>query len=169
MIELVPLTLSLASQNYILAMQDAALLKYTEARGIDWNEDLINKFINDNLESDVAELLGIFLKHEHIGNVRLHSFSEKNKRCEIGLFIFKSQLYGKGLGTLAVSMACEYAAEKWGVSRITADYFAENHASERLFQKAGFHKEGLFLNHFVNTDGSFSHSVRVAKNFGTRA
>lgn len=168
LVKLEPLTVSSVSTNYIDAMKNKDLLKYTEARGVDWDKKSIMQFVEQNLESDSSELLGIFQGEKHVGNIRLHSFSERNKSCEIGILIFSATSHGHGLGTAAVMAACDYAIEIWGVTRIMADYFLENTASERMFEKAGFHKEGLFIKHFINMDETFSHSVRVAKNIGSR-
>lgn len=168
LIKLHPLTVDLISQNYIDAMNNSNLLEFTEARGFNWDKSSITKFVEDNLKSESSELLGVFQAEEHVGNVRLHSFNERNKSCEIGILIFSTKFHGFGLGTASVIAACDFAIKTWGITRVMADYFSNNTASDRMFEKAGFHKEGLFVNHFINFDGTFSHSVRVAKNFGSR-
>ncbi len=168
MIKLEVLTESLISEDYINAMSDHSLIMYTEARWREWNRSSILDFVEQNLESDVSILFGIFFNDRHVGNVRLHSRDARNCTCEIGILVFARDVWGQGVGTSAIMMAMSYAWSNWGVTRFMADYFEENSASKRLFEKAGFVLEGTFRNHFRNMDGSFSHSIRVAKNIDHR-
>jgi len=164
MIKLEALTESLISEDYVNAMSDHSLIKYTEARWRKWDRSSVLDFVEENLKSDTSILFGIFLNDRHVGNVRLHSRDTRNYTCEIGILVFARDVWGQGVGTKAILMATSYAYSNWGVTRVMADYFEENSASGRLFEKAGFILEGIFRNHFRNMDGSFSHSIRVAKN-----
>lgn len=168
MIKLQVLAKSLVSEDYINAMSHQSLIMYTEARWLKWNRRSVLNFGEQNLKSDTCILFGIFLNDRHVGNVRSHSRDAQNYTCEIGILVFARDVWGLGVGTSAVLMAMSYACSNWSISRFTADYFEENSASRRLFEKAGFVREGIFRNHFRNTDGSFSHSIRVAKNIDNR-
>lgn len=168
MITLQVLTESLISEDYINAMSEHDLIRYTEARWREWNRRGILDFVEQNLKSESSILFGIFLNDRHVGNVRLHSRDARNYTCEIGILVFARDVWGQGVGTSAILMAMSYAYSNWGVTRFMADYFQENSASKRLFEKAGFVLEGIFRNHFRNMDGSFSHSIRVAKNLDIR-
>ena len=168
MIKLQVLTESLVSEDYINAMSDHSLIMYTEARWRKWNRSSVLDFVEQNLKSEECVLFGIFLNDRHVGNVRLHSRDAQNYTCEIGILVFARDVWGQGVGTSSILMAMSYACSNWGVTRFMADYFEENSASNRLFEKAGFVLEGIFRNHFQNMDGSFSHSIRVAKNVENR-
>ena len=168
MIKLEILTESLISEDYVNAMSDNSLIRYTEARWREWNRSSVLEFVKDNLKSDRCILFGIFLNDRHVGNVRLHSRDTRNFTCEIGILVFARDVWGQGVGASAILSAISYAHSNWNISRVMADYYEENSASSKLFEKVGFIQEGIFRNHFRNLDGSFSNSIRVAKNLDCR-
>ena len=168
MLELKELTCDLISSEYISSMSNSELLKFTGARIKEWDIDSITKYILDNQMSDNSVLLGIFLDSKHCGNIRLHSIDNFNNTCEIGILIFSPSVWNKGIATESIKKALNFANSNLGVTRIMADYFEENLASNRVFSKCGFVSEGIFLKHFKNLDGSYSNSVRVAYNFSER-
>ena len=150
-------------------MENVDSIRFTGARFIDWNEEEIIRYVGKESGSQTSKLLGIFFHDAHIGNIRIHSIDRNNETCEVGILIFEKQSRGKGFGSEALMKALDFIQEDLKLTRVTADYFQENLASCRLFQKCGFMIEGVFRNHFKNLDSTFSNSVRVGLNFGTRA
>ena len=56
---------------------------------------------------------------------------------------------GKGIGTSALEQACDSVFENTDIIRIFAESFANNIASCRILEKAGFQYEGLLRQNAV--------------------
>ena len=57
--------------------------------------------------------------------------------------------WGKGMGTSAVQQVCRYIFEHTDIIRIFAEPFAQNTASCRVLEKAGFQLEGILYSNAV--------------------
>ena len=152
------------SNEYLSAMKNRNSIKFTGARFLDWDIERIREYVKINSHSENSILFGIFDSREHLGNLRIHSIDKKNSTCELGIIIFNQALRGKGLASQALKLAIDYIFDELEITRVMADYFEENLASERLFRRNGFVFEGRFVKHFKNLDGTYSDSVRVALN-----
>ena len=64
------------------------------------------------------------------------------RTAEMGYYIGEPY-WGRGLGTSAVRQACRYIFEHTDIIRIFAEPFANNAASCRVLEKAGFQLEGV--------------------------
>lgn len=64
------------------------------------------------------------------------------RTAEMGYYLGEPY-WGKGLGTSAVKQACEYVFGHTDIIRIFAEPFAQNTASCRVLEKAGFRLEGI--------------------------
>ena len=51
---------------------------------------------------------------------------------------------GRGMASLAVALVCDHAFGEVGLHRLQADIRPENLPSQRLVERLGFHREGLF-------------------------
>lgn len=60
---------------------------------------------------------------------------------ELGYYLGE-RFWGKGVGTEAVKQICGYIFKYTDIIRIFAEFFAENKASCRVLEKAGFQMEG---------------------------
>ncbi|MBI4596912.1 MAG: GNAT family N-acetyltransferase [Candidatus Omnitrophica bacterium] len=148
---------------YVASMNDPEVVGLTEARHVVWDHQRVAQFIERSNVEGVSTLVGIFLKDtgRHIGNLRLFNFHPVHRRAELSFVIFDKTQWSKGYATEAVGALCRYAFETMRLHRIHADYYATNHASARLFQKAGFQVEGVYRGHFF-ADGRYVDSIRVA-------
>ena len=73
------------------------------------------------------------------------------RTAEMGYYIGEPY-WGQGIGTSAVKQACEYIFEHSDVIRIFAEPFADNTASCRVLEKAGFQLEGVLRSNAVKND-----------------
>jgi len=73
-----------------------------------------------------------------VGLINYFEIDRKLKRCEIGLLVGERELWGRGIGTSSVRLACSHIFESLGLSKIFCLVHPENEASVRLFQKCGF-------------------------------
>jgi RimJ/RimL family protein N-acetyltransferase len=168
MITLRRLDSRLICDDYLNAMKDIESIKFTGARFTVWDLEGIRNYVSQNGLSNTSVLLGIYNLEQHIGNVRVHAIDKMNSTCELGIMVFGATRHGKGYGTAALKLAIHYIEQELKISRIMADYFEENLASAKIFNRNGFIQEGTFIKHFANKDGTFSNSVRVALNLSGR-
>ena len=65
-----------------------------------------------------------------------------SRSAELGYWLAEEH-WGRGIMTAAVRQLCRETFEQWDVARIFAEPFAENLASRRVLEKAGFVLEGV--------------------------
>lgn len=155
--------------KYVKALNNKEIIGLTESRYRSWNLKEVIEYVKKmaNIQ-DQSQLIGIFIKDEerHIGNIRLHSFSKHNKRAEVGILIWNKKEWGKGYASEALEGLIEYVFYKLKLHKICAEYYSVNKASEKIFKKLGFKKEGILKDHFL-VDGKYVDAIRIAK-FNTR-
>jgi RimJ/RimL family protein N-acetyltransferase len=76
-----------------------------------------------------------------IGTVTLMSWSQDNRRAEIG-FILHPTHHGRGLASEAVRTALAFGFGPMNLHRVEADVDPENTGSLRLLERIGFQREG---------------------------
>ena len=81
--------------------------------------------------------------------------------CELGYWLAEP-FWGGGIMTKAVCEMTEYAFSVLRLTRVYAQPFAYNTASERVLQKAGFEREGV-LKKSVYKNGVFYDSILYAR------
>lgn len=151
--------------EYVKALNSPEIIGLTESRYRSWNLKEVKKYVKDKANKPGESILvGIFIKRsqKHIGNIRLHSFSDINKRVETGILIWDKLQWGKGYATEAMDSLINYLFKSIKINKVCAEYYSINKASAKMFKKLGFKKEGIFKNHFI-VNGSFVHAVRIAK------
>ncbi|GAB4855423.1 hypothetical protein Ancab_024050 [Ancistrocladus abbreviatus] len=79
--------------------------------------------------------------------------SEDERRGEIG-YALNAAYWGLGIATEAVKMSVQCAfKELKGLERVEGLVFAENKASQRVLEKAGFVREGVLRKYFFVKGG----------------
>jgi RimJ/RimL family protein N-acetyltransferase len=81
--------------------------------------------------------------------------------AEIGYFIGEPY-WNKGIVTKAVKLITEYGFQHLGIIRIQTGVFEYNTASQRVLEKCGFVKEGVFRKSVIK-QGKLWDEVRYAK------
>lgn len=77
-----------------------------------------------------------------------------NRRCRVGLTIGDRDSWGLGYGREALAALVRHCFEDLGLNRIGAEIFAFNERSIRLFERAGFKREGT-VRQSVLKDGRY--------------
>jgi ribosomal-protein-alanine N-acetyltransferase len=72
----------------------------------------------------------------------------RGHRAEIGYWLARP-FWNRGIMTLVVPRACEDAFNRFALVRIAAHVFANNAASARVLEKAGFQEEGYLRKHYL--------------------
>ena len=151
--------------KYVEALNNKEIIGLTESRYRSWSLNEVKKYVKDKANNPgQSVLIGIFVSDgkRHIGNIRLHSFSEHNKRVEVGTLIWDKRQWGKGYATEALEEVINYFFEKLKLHKICAEYYSVNKGSEKIFKKLGFKKEGIFKDHFI-VEGKYIDAIRIAK------
>lgn len=159
-----PFRVSDITEIYLNALNDSAIIGMTEARHKKWDKETASAFI-ESVNNSSSILFGVFLKDtgRPIGNVRLFDIHPIHHRGELSLLFYDRSEWGKGFATEAVNAVVKYAFDVLKLHRITADHYANNIASSKMFEKAGFVVEGVFKDHFNIGENKYIDSVRIAK------
>ncbi len=136
----------------------------------------------DPLDPDVARLTGCkpSFNHDEVVNFFLSCIDDED-RCDflivspdgniIGesvineidweLRSFHSDTCGKGIGTWAIRMTCNFAFEKLHLHRLELDVFSFNPRAEKAYLKAGFKREGI-LRDAVKDGDAYADDILMA-------
>lgn len=99
---------------------------------------------------------------EYAGNISLTPCENVYRRsAEIGYFIGEPY-WNKGIMTTAVNLITDFGFNKLGFARIHTGVYEYNPASQRVLEKCGFVKEGIFRK-AVFKNGQLWDEVRYAK------
>lgn len=77
----------------------------------------------------------------HVGNVWLWDIDPRHRRAELRI-VMDLDSTGKGAGSEAISLLCDYAFERLNLHKVYAYVLAINPRARRSFEKAGFVLEG---------------------------
>ena len=78
-----------------------------------------------------------------IGTVILSDIDTKNGVAQVHIKMDKQRGRGKGYGTDALNAIVKYAFDEMRLNCIYADVLEYNKASQKLFEKCGFHRDGV--------------------------
>lgn len=121
-------------------------------------ENFLQKFTNQ----DPVTFFGIDFNGEYVGNISLVPGQDVyRKSAEIGYFIGEPY-WNKGIVSIAVNLITEYGFSYLDIIRIHTGVFEYNTASQRVLEKCGFVKEGIFRKS-VFKQGRLWDEVRYAK------
>lgn len=159
-----PFKVSDITEIYLAALNDPSIIGMTEARHKIWTKESAEAFVQ-SVNNDTSILFGAFIKEtgRPIGNVRLFDIHPVHHRAELSLLFYDKSEWGKGFATEAVETVVKYAFDILKLHRITADHYANNTASSKMFKKVGFVEEGVFKDHFNIGENKYVDSVRIAK------
>lgn len=80
---------------------------------------------------------------KHVGNVWLWGIDLRHRRAEMRVLIGDRDSIGKGIGTEAIALACDYAFTRLNLHKVYAYVLATNERARKSFEKAGFVVEGV--------------------------
>lgn len=90
-----------------------------------------------------------------LGTVILTDIDYRNGVAQVHIKMDKQHGRGKGYGTDAINTLVSYAFDEMRLNCIYAEILEYNSASQRLFEKCGFHRDGV-LRKRVFKGGSYS-------------
>ncbi len=137
------LAINLNNLKVLNNLRDGVPYPYTERDA----EEFIRTMLSENIDSTFS--FAITLDGKVIGSIGV--FRQNNihfRTAEIGYYIGESY-WGNGYATSAIKQVCEYVFENTNIIRIFAEPFANNKASCRALEKAGFQYEGTLKSNAV--------------------
>jgi [ribosomal protein S5]-alanine N-acetyltransferase len=118
-------------------------------------------FIQHCREMQVDTFFAIEIRGEHVGNISISPCNDVyRKSAEIGYFIGEPY-WNKGIATRAVNLIVDYGFSNLGLARIHTGVYEYNPASQRVLEKCGFVREGIFRKS-IYKDGELWDEIRYA-------
>ncbi len=137
------LAAALSNKNILDNLRDGLPYPYTEQDAAD--------FISAMLSADETETFAFAIAADDkvIGSIGVFRQGNIHRQtAEMGYYI--AEVYwGRGIMTEAVRQTCEYVFAQSDIIRIYAEPFADNAASCRVLEKAGFQYEGTLRGNAV--------------------
>lgn len=82
-------------------------------------------------------------KGKRLGLIDLFEFDPIHKRVGVGILVYKQEDRGKGIGTEALQLVCDYVFTTLEVRQVFANILEENTTSRKVFEKLGFTLVGI--------------------------
>lgn len=77
-----------------------------------------------------------------IGTCGIPSMDERNRHCQVGIFIGDGSFRGRGYGTEALSLLCEFAFSVMNMHSVSLRVYSYNKPAIRCYEKVGFKMAG---------------------------
>ena len=120
-------------------------------------ENFLAKFTNQ----DPLTFFGIEYNGEYVGNISLVPCEDIYRMSAEIVYFIVEPYWNKGIVTTAVNLINGYGFNQLGIVRIQTGIFEYNTASQRVLEKCGFVKEGVFRKS-VYKQGKLWDEVRYA-------
>ena len=118
-----------------------------------------NKWFTDEVSTGKVEQFIIVLDNgDEIGTTYLRNIDYTNRKAEFGIFIGEKAALGKGYGTEAVKLTCDYAFNELNLHKVFLRVIQHNKTAIKAYEKNGFREEGVAIDdvwdlsqlHYVN-------------------
>lgn len=108
------------------------------------NANREREWVENRGKNDSDVTFGIVVREgdQLIGTCGLHGIHPVWRSAVYGLMIGNTDMHGKGYGTAATKLCVKYAFEELNLNRVQLDVFSHNPAAQRVYEKAGFVREG---------------------------
>jgi len=124
-------------------LRDGLPYPYTEKDG----EEFISSVLSADRNAVFA--FAVTVDGKVVGSIGIFRQTNIHSRtAELGYYLAE-EFWGRGVMTEAVQKICRFVFENTDILRIFAEPFAENIASCRVLEKAGFKKEGILRQNAV--------------------
>lgn len=137
------LAAALSNPKILKNLRDGLPYPYTEEDG--------RAFISSMLAAEEKDTFAFAVTADGRAVGSVGAFRQPNihsRTAELGYYLAE-EYWGKGVMTQAVQMLCGYVFSHSDILRIFAEPFADNAASRRVLEKAGFSFEGILRQNAV--------------------
>lgn len=162
LVALRPLTADDVTERYVAWLNDPEINRFLETRHERQTLDSVSAFVAAVSESADSWLFAICRRPDgaHIGNIKLGPTKPRHSLADVSLFIGERDAQGQGFGREAIALVARFAFETLALQKLSAGFYADNHASLRAFDKVGFRQEGLRRKHYL-LDGKPSDIIEL--------
>ncbi len=161
-VSLAPLTPADVTPAYLSWLADEVVTRYTEARFGTHTPESARAYVEKVNASKTDRIWRIVHDGRHVGNIKLSGIDTQHRRASVAILIGDRTCWGRSVGPQAIEFAAAHAFGELGLHKLTAGIYAENTASIRAFEKAGFHIEATLREHRV-LDGRLVDQVLMAR------
>lgn len=151
------------TSNYVNWLNDSEVNQFLDAGHSTHTMDSLKEYIG-GLANTKDLFLGIHLRGsgKHIGNVKIHCINSIHRRAEYGIMMGDKSEWGKGYAKEATVAILDYAFNQYNLRKMVLGVIRNNKTAYRLYQKLGFHQEGLLKNDFFHKSGKHLDIIRMA-------
>ena len=97
--------------------------------------------------ADNRYTFGIQVEERLIGYVELAMIDRIERRAFISIVIGEKQLWGRGIGSIALRILLDYAFTVQALEKLCAEVYGFNMRSQRLMERVGLQREGILRQH----------------------
>ena len=129
------------TQNY--CPLDKEIVRFTGCKEAFSREEVISFFLKSLEDEDRSFFLLVAPDGRIIGETVINEIDWKLKSANFRIAIFQSAGRGRGIGTWATEMTRDFAFEELKLHRLELDVYSFNPRAGRVYEKAGFRREGV--------------------------
>lgn len=160
-VALLPFEPEHVSQRYVDWLNDPEVTKFTEVPPGQTIENA-RAYVAQGATDKNSALWRVTVDGEHVGNIRISNIVWKHLRADVALMIGEKSVWGRGIGTEAIRLVTAYGFDTMKLHRLQAGIYANNGASLRAFEKAGYTVEAKRSDYSL-FDGEYVDAYLVAK------
>ena len=124
--------------------------------------DDAHELLQKKIIEQSATIFCIEINGAAVGGIGIHPGQDVHRHTATLGYWLGAEFWGRGIMTEAVAALTDFCFENFPLRRISAEVFANNPASARVLEKAGFTFEGRLKNHVVK-DGQLLDSLLYAR------
>jgi [ribosomal protein S5]-alanine N-acetyltransferase len=124
--------------------------------------DDAHEFIRGAIAEQLATRFCIEINGTAVGGIGVHPGQDVHRHTATVGYWLGEEFWGRGIMTEAVIAVTDFFFENFPLRRISAEVFANNPASARVLEKAGFTFEGRLKDHVLK-DGKLLDSLLYAR------
>ena len=121
-----------------------------------------HEFLQRTISEQPAMKFCVEIEGEAVGGIGVHPGQDVHRHTATVGYWLGEEFWGRGIMTEAVTAVTNFCFENSPLRRISAEVFANNPASARALEKAGFIFEGRLKNHVLK-DGKLLDSLLYAR------
>ena len=146
-------------QNF--APLDPEVARLTGCKSVFSRQEVTDFFLSSIEAEDCCLFLIIDPEGGIIGESVINEIDRERKSANFRIAFFHAERCGGGLGTWATCATRDFAFERLGLHRLELDVFSFNPRAERVYEKAGFRREGV-LRDAVLSGGAYADDILMA-------
>lgn len=137
----------------LLAHVDPEVARLTGSQS-SYDAATVSSFFRRSMQSPEHYLFLIFSPEgDLIGESVINEFDWDARSANYRISIDSAEHRGHGLGSWAIRCAQEFAFNRLGLHRLGLDVFSFNPRAQHVYQKTGFHREGVLRDAIKDGDG----------------